>query len=674
MHQTPRSERAHRGHTRRRFLTPHLDRLEDRIHPGDAIGGVFGYGLWAANAALPWQGAVAAGGALALADLRQGPGGVSSARALPRANVPNTSTDFALLSDTRRQPAGLPVEHNVPASPAGMAAAVVSDPFAEMFDLGQQLFEPWWVGARGMRGQLADAELGDKLGVGGASQPAGLPPGSGSAETSGLPVRARAHEASDSDSLFFAINAGLGLAPSTPSPGPTDGDDGSQSGHGGTRTEGVVLTLPCNTLDGWRIVESGGTGAARGSVQLEAGALVLREGNSFLVSLQRDFTIPNNPGRLTFPYSVAFDTSATGFVRDAFEVAFVDGQGKPVVQPLATSRDAYFNVTEGLPAAVGTDTTLDGQTVNVDISRLTPGSTASVLLRLVNNDADTGTVVRITGCDAPPEVNVRLANDTAPEGPGADPYRSDGLTNDPTVAGTATDAQGIRRLEAQVDGRPFQDITATLVNNQYRFTPSQLTPGPHRITVRVTDTGGLTAEAALEFRVNTPPVANAGGNRTADEGDTVPFTGAASTDVEGALFAYRWTFHDNSTHVGLTAARAYPQDGTHPVQLTVTDTAGSQVTDTIQVAVRNLAPVVLTASDLTGVEGQALDFVGTFRDAGVLDTHTATVVWSDGSATRGQVTEAGGQVVTGRDFGNRQTTTTPANRPPVFTSTAPQPG
>ena len=44
-------------------------------------------------------------------------------------------------------------------------------------------------------------------------------------------------------------------------------------------------------------------------------------------------------------------------------------------------------------------------------------------------------------------VTVGLTNDTAPDGPGSDPYRSDLLTNDPRVSGTATDDHGITLLQ-----------------------------------------------------------------------------------------------------------------------------------------------------------------------------------------------------------------------------------
>jgi hypothetical protein len=56
------------------------------------------------------------------------------------------------------------------------------------------------------------------------------------------------------------------------------------------------------------------------------------------------------------------------------------------------------NDTEGPPAATGAGTAAPGSAltaVAVAISRLLPGSTAKLVLRLVNNDGDTGSTVRI---------------------------------------------------------------------------------------------------------------------------------------------------------------------------------------------------------------------------------------------------------------------------------------
>src|SRR5262249_19432070 len=56
----------------------------------------------------------------------------------------------------------------------------------------------------------------------------------------------------------------------------------------------------------------------------------------------------------------------------------------------------------------------------------------------------------------------------------------------------------------------------------------------------------------------------------------------------------------------------------------------------------NVAPTILTATNLSGSEGKALSFSATFSDPGVLDTHTASINWGDGTSGSGKVTESGG--------------------------------
>ena len=166
--------------------------------------------------------------------------------------------------------------------------------------------------------------------------------------------------------------------------------------------------------------------------------------------MERTFTVPQDPGRFVFSYDgLNFDTSDPDSVKDALEVALLQpADGAAMTYTISPGRDAYFNLTEGMdPLAAtaqgvqaGPDPDGHGTQVAVDISHLVPGSTAKVILRLVNNDQDTGTWVHIFGRrDEPPTVTAALANDTAPEG-GPPELASDGLTNDATVTGTVATA------------------------------------------------------------------------------------------------------------------------------------------------------------------------------------------------------------------------------------------
>ena len=78
-----------------------------------------------------------------------------------------------------------------------------------------------------------------------------------------------------------------------------------------------------------------------------------------------------------------------------------------------------------------------------------------------------------------------------------------------------------------------------------------------------------------------------------------------------------------------------------PVVLTVTDTAGSTATATIEATV--VAPFSAVANDVAGAEGDRLEFSGTFSDPATLASHSAVVFWCDCSVSQGTVVEADGE-------------------------------
>jgi hypothetical protein len=149
---------------------------------------------------------------------------------------------------------------------------------------------------------------------------------------------------------------------------------------------------------GGTTAESGGTAPHAGTVTVVDGDAVLCEGNSFLVTLSYSFTVPENSGDLTFTYTnLNLDTTDTAFINDAFEVALVDQDGFSIVSAFSPSRDAFFNIAEELPAALGPYVTHDAQTVTVSMADVPPGLEATLIFRLVNNDSDMGSCVTLTG-------------------------------------------------------------------------------------------------------------------------------------------------------------------------------------------------------------------------------------------------------------------------------------
>jgi RHS repeat-associated protein len=149
-------------------------------------------------------------------------------------------------------------------------------------------------------------------------------------------------------------------------------------------------------LAGWTAAESGGSDGARGTVAGQNCAALLTEGDSFEVTLTGQFTVPAEPSALVITIDdPQFDTSDPDFVNDAFEAALVNAAGQSVVFPFLAGRDAFFNVTEGLGASAGPEVTINGNEIRLDLSNVPAGTQAQLVLRLVNNDSDTASQVRI---------------------------------------------------------------------------------------------------------------------------------------------------------------------------------------------------------------------------------------------------------------------------------------
>ncbi|TXH47694.1 MAG: PKD domain-containing protein, partial [Burkholderiaceae bacterium] len=88
--------------------------------------------------------------------------------------------------------------------------------------------------------------------------------------------------------------------------------------------------------------------------------------------------------------------------------------------------------------------------------------------------------------------------------------------------------------------------------------------------------------------VNQPPVA---AFTTTPSGLSVSFDGSGSTDKDGSIASYAWTFGDGGTATGAKASRTYAAAGTYSVVLTVTDDKGAKTSLTKSVTVSSTPPV-----------------------------------------------------------------------------------
>src|SRR5262249_36090100 len=148
-------------------------------------------------------------------------------------------------------------------------------------------------------------------------------------------------------------------------------------------------TTPCDfddNLTGWSVAENGGSADGHGTIVAENRDAVLREGDSFVVSLSRTFTVPDVPSSIEIMFDqLRFDTSSSGRAKDAFEAALLDSNRQTVVHTIDAGKDAFFNASEGQAPTSAVGTTLSNDdTITVSLAGLTAGSRANLVLRLVN--------------------------------------------------------------------------------------------------------------------------------------------------------------------------------------------------------------------------------------------------------------------------------------------------
>ena len=166
------------------------------------------------------------------------------------------------------------------------------------------------------------------------------------------------------------------------------------------------------------------------------------------------------------------------------------------------------------------------------------------------------------------------------------------------------------------------------------------TPGTYEVRLTVRDDSATlsdTAETALEVVVSAAPIADAGPDQLVTASEVV-LDGGGSSDPDGRITSYEWTFGDGSAGSGRVVRHAYAESGTYEVGLTVRDDSGAPLNvdqDTALVRV-NEAPIADAGPDLVAAPGQKLVFDGW----GSVDPDGTVEAWlwrfGDGSEAQGR--------------------------------------
>ena len=93
----------------------------------------------------------------------------------------------------------------------------------------------------------------------------------------------------------------------------------------------------------------------------------------------------------------------------------------------------------------------------------------------------------------------------------------------------------------------------------------------------------------------------------------------------------------------VSGTHIYAEDGDHLVHVCVEDDDQGEACGEVALQILNAAPTVEAGDDRLAYSATGLDVLATFSDPGVLDLHSATVDWGDGTVTTETVDEAAGQ-------------------------------
>ena len=186
------------------------------------------------------------------------------------------------------------------------------------------------------------------------------------------------------------------------------------------------------------------------------------------------------------------------------------------------------------------------------------------------------------------------------------------------------------------DGKgPYMGVTQT-----YTFTE----PGIYTVSLYVSDDGGpffdLYDVDAITVEIlpqNQPPLAYAGGPYTGYAGEPIQFNGSGSSDSDGTIVSYQWSFGDNTTGVGIIPEHTYTTAGTYTVNLLVTDNEGAidadNTTAEILILPQTQPPLADAAGPYTSYAGEPIQFNGSGSSDS--DGTIVSYQWSFGDKSTG---------------------------------------
>ena len=246
------------------------------------------------------------------------------------------------------------------------------------------------------------------------------------------------------------------------------------------------------------------------------------------------------------------------------------------------------------------------------------GGTYTVTLKVTDNQGGTGTTshgVTVTQPNQPPTAAFTSS--------------CSGLTC--SFTSTSSDPDGSISAYSWTFG---DGATSTSQNPSHTYGAG----GTYTVTLKVTDNQAATGSTSKSVTVTAPNKPPSAAFTASCSGLTCGFT-SSSSDPDGSISAYSWTFGDGatSTSTSQNPSHTYATGGTYTVTLKVTDNQGAtgSTSHSVTVSQPNLPPTVNAGSDATVLLGLLYTEQATFSDPDNDGPWSYTISWGDGSSTSG---------------------------------------
>jgi PKD repeat protein len=194
--------------------------------------------------------------------------------------------------------------------------------------------------------------------------------------------------------------------------------------------------------------------------------------------------------------------------------------------------------------------------------------------------------------------------------------------NDPTARFTATPSGPVTAQPVSFDANASTSPNGPIAAYSWSFgdgasatgaTASHpfARAGTYTVTLRVTDSTSSSSTTTKRVTVgDRPPVAVLSLSRSsALTGEPIAFDGSGSSDPDGSVTSYRWSFGDGADATGPAPQHAYAHAGTYTVTMAVFDDSGSTATASRTVTIIDRPPVaVLRGPGAATIAGDPVGF------------------------------------------------------------------